>query len=363
LRTRVRAKPLTDGLVGRLRQAIAEERFRDGRLPGERKLTEMFGVSRGTVRAALAALERDGLVVPVHGRGTLLRRDAKLPAATATRIGVISGQFGDLKSDGAVGSGSYYGELLRGLLAAAAAAGQDLVVYGSSGPDRLDEIAGSGVSGLLLVAVTDLEVLRRAAGTGLPAVLVDHVTDAVEIDAVAIDSVGGASAAVSHLYALGHRDIAYIDWSRRELSRPRFDGYRKGLELSGLRYRDDRVAAGTSDENGGAAAMRRLLGLRPRPTAVFVFSDTLARGAVRAALESGVRIPEDLSVMGFGDLPLATSEPPHLTTMRVDCAKMGETAVRRLLQRVRRPGAKAELSLIPASLVERGTCAPPGRSD
>jgi LacI family transcriptional regulator len=354
---------LTDGLIGRLRQSISEGRFPEGQLPGERKLTAMFGVSRGTVRAALAQLERDGLIVPVHGRGTLLRNGAKLPAATATRIGVISGQFGALGSDGAVNAGSYYGELLKGLIAAAAAAGQDLVVYGSGGPDRLVEIAGSGVSGLLLVAVTDVEMLRRAAGTGLPSVLVDHVTEEVEIDAVDIDSVGGASAAVRHLHELGHRDIAYIDWSRRELSRPRFDGYRSGLELSGLRFREDLVVEGTSDEGGGAAAMARLLDLRPRPTAVFVFSDTLARGAVRAALEAGVRVPEEISIMGFGDLPLATSEAPHLTTMRVDCARMGEAAVRLLLQRVRRPVAKAELVLIPASLVARGTCAPPGGSD
>jgi LacI family transcriptional regulator len=356
VRTRVRAKPLTDGLAGRLRQAISEGRFADGRLPDERTLTTTFGVSRGTVRSALAALERDDLIVRVQGRGTLLREGAELPAAAAGRIGVISRRFNALKAGDTVVSGGYYGELLRGLTAAAAAAGQDLVVYGPGGPDRLEEIAGSGVSGLLLVAVTDPDVLRRAVRTGLPAVLVDYATDAVEIDSVDIDSVGGAAAAVRHLHGIGHRDIAYIDWSQRELSRPRFEGYRHGLELSGLRYRAGRVAAGTSTEDGGAAAMRRLLRLRPRPTAVFVFSDTMARGAVQAALAAGVRVPEDLSVVGFGDLPVATSEPPHLTTMRVDCAAMGAAAVRRLTERIRRPGMKPARVLMPAALVERETC-------
>jgi len=352
----MRAKPLTDGLVGRLRQAIAEGRFRGGRLPGERALTAEFGVSRGTVRAALAELERDGLVVPVHGRGTLLREGAKLPVAATGRIGVISRWFNELKPGGAAAAGGYYGELLRGLTAAAAAFGQDLLVYGPGGANRLDEIAGSGVGGLLLVAVTDPDVLRRAARTGLPAVLVDHVTDVVQIDSVDIDSVGGAAAAVGHLYGLGHRDIAYIDWSQRELSRPRFDGYRRGLELSGLSYRSDLVATGFSTEDGGAAAMLQLLRLQPRPTAVFVFSDTMARGAVRAALAAGVRIPEDLSVLGFGDLPVATSEAPHLSTMRIDVAAMGAAAVRRLAERIRRPGSEPVRVLIPATLTERQTC-------
>jgi LacI family transcriptional regulator len=356
LRTRVRARPLTDGLAGRLRQAIAEGRFADGRLPGERTLTAEFGVSRGTVRSALAALERDGLIVPVHGHGTLLREGAKLPAAATGRIGVISRWFNELKPGGPATAGGYYGELLRGLTAAAAAAGQDLLVYGPGGADRLGEIAKSGVSGLLLVAVTEPEVLRRAVRTGLPAVLVDYATDAVEIDSVDIDSVEGAAAAVRHLHGLGHRDIAYIDWGQRRLSKHRFDGYRRGLESAGLRYRAGRVAAGTSTEDGGAEAMRSLLRLRPRPTAVFAFSDTMARGAVRAALAAGVRIPEDLSVVGFGDLPSATSEAPHLTTMRVDCAAMGSAAVRRLTERIRRPGAKPESALMPVALVERQTC-------
>jgi LacI family transcriptional regulator len=82
----------------------------------------------------------------------------------------------------------------------------------------------------------------------------------------------------------------------------------------------------------------------------------MARGAVRAALAAGVRIPEDLSVVGFGGLPVATSEAPHLTTMRIDVADLGAVAVRRLAERVRRPGAKAEQKLIPATLVERETC-------
>jgi LacI family transcriptional regulator len=131
------------------------------------------------------------------------------------------------------------------------------------------------------------------------------------------------------------------------------------LKLAGLRYRADRVAAGPSHEDGGAAAMQSLLALRPRPTAVFVFSDTMARGAVRAALAAGLRIPEALSVVGFGDLPVATSEAPHLTTMRIDCATMGAAAVRRLAERIRRPGMKPARVLMPATLVERETSRAP----
>jgi DNA-binding LacI/PurR family transcriptional regulator len=356
-RARSRSRPLTDGLVGRLRQAISEGRFADGRLPDERALTAEFGVSRGTVRAALEVLESEGLILRVQGRGTLLREGAVLPAAATGRIGVICRQLPPREEEASSAPAGFYGELLRGITAAATSSGRDLVVYGPGAFARLAEIAGSGVSGLLLLGTSDPIALLRVADAGLPAVLVDHSTDVVDIDSVDIDSTGGAVAAVRHLCALGHREIGYVDWNRRKLSRPRFEGYRRGLEICGLRYRASRVAAAGAHEQGGAAALRRLLKVRPRPTAVFAFSDTMARGAVRAALADGVRIPEDLSLVGFGDLPLATSEPPHLTTMRIDCTGMGETAFRRLAERVRRPGMKTAQFLMSAALVERDTTA------
>jgi LacI family transcriptional regulator len=361
----LRSRPLTDRVAAFLRRQICEGHFKDGRLPHERKLTEVYQVSRGTIRSALRRLEDEDLIVRVQGKGTLVSASASELLRPAKRLGLVCGAYSYVNPRSAVIGGGYFGELLGSMVMAAAASYHDLVVFGQFDPDsshhRVAGLESEDFQGLLLMAVDDRRVLEKLAESGMPLVLVDHRIDVPGIDCVDVDSRNGAAAAVAYLHSLGHDRIAYIDWEQRHLSRERFQGYLDGLAQAGLRRRSQWIATGPSNELGGGRGLSNILRARQRPTAVLVFSDTMARGTVRAAREMNISVPDELSIMGFGDLPQARNEEPWLTTMRVDCRQMGAAAVDRLLARIADPEVEAATQLIPVSLEVRGTCAPPGR--
>ena len=174
------------------------------------------------------------------------------------------------------------------------------------------------------------------------------------------DNEGGAITAVRHLHELGHRRIATITGMID--SRPgadRLRGYRAAVQSLGLAYRDDYVAYGDFYAESGRELTERLLALPEPPTAIFAASDLMAIGAVRAAAEAGLRVPADLSVVGFDDIQLAPHVNPPLTTMRQDKLGLGGAAGDALIARVAGDPDRPSLRTLPVELVVRGSTAPP----
>jgi len=173
------------------------------------------------------------------------------------------------------------------------------------------------------------------------------------------DNEGGAATAVRHLHALGHRRIATVTGMLD--SRPgadRLRGYRAAVQATGLAYRDDYVAYGDFYAESGREATERLLRLAEPPTAIFAASDLMAIGAIRAAAEVGLRVPEDLSIVGFDDIQLAPHVNPPLTTMRQDKLGLGFAAGDALVARVAGDGDRPPLRTLDVELVVRGSTAP-----
>lgn len=192
--------------------------------------------------------------------------------------------------------------------------------------------------------------------------------DAPGIPSLHLDVEGGTRAAVEHLVSLGHERIAHVaaDLSI-ESFRIRRDAYRRTLEESGLPVPDgyeERAAgdAGPFTVEGGRAAVLRLLALPEPPTAIFCSDDLFAVGAYKAAREVGLRIPQDLSVVGFDDLAVATMVEPELTSVRIPPEEMGAGAVTLLLDHLEGGSADGPAAKIPLELVVRGSTAPPKRS-
>jgi DNA-binding LacI/PurR family transcriptional regulator len=150
------------------------------------------------------------------------------------------------------------------------------------------------------------------------------------------DNRGGARKAVGHLARRGRRRIATITGPLdMGVGLDRLDGYREGLAAAGLAGAGDLVETGDFTEEGGAAAMERLLGRPGRPVdAVFAASDLMAAGALRALRAAGRRVPEDVAVVGFEDSAVARYAQPPLTTVRQPIEEMGRQATRLLLARV-----------------------------
>jgi DNA-binding LacI/PurR family transcriptional regulator len=179
--------------------------------------------------------------------------------------------------------------------------------------------------------------------TKLPIVLINSHHPGDFVCCVGIDNFAGARLATQHLADLKHRRIAYIgDRLGFQSDTERFAGYRETIEQAGLAFDPALVAHGDGSPDGGRAAMRSLLALRARPTAVFCYNDREAFGAMRAIRDSGLAVPRDISIVGFDDLFLAPYVNPPLTTVSQPKREMGMMAAELLLQRMNgeEPGSR-----------------------
>jgi DNA-binding LacI/PurR family transcriptional regulator len=201
-----------------------------------------------------------------------------------------------------------------------------------------DAIRQASVDGFISVGLSlddgALETLERI---GIPTVLVDSDTSAVH-PAVNVDDAGGAEAAARHLLELGHRDMAVIllPPTRSHALPPtatrRLAGYRAALAAAGAP--EPRTVSAGATMAAGALAFEALPKGKRRPTGVLVMSDMAAMGLMAAAIASGLRVPEELSVVGYDDLPMAAWTTPGLTTVRQPIVEKGRLAARLLIERL-----------------------------
>jgi len=221
----------------------------------------------------------------------------------------------------------------------------------------LDSIACEGILLLGLDEAPFLDVVRHA---GVPAVIVSGDDPEMELDSVSPAFRSGANLATRHLISLGHRDILHVNAMRRSTCRKRLDGFQDALRDAGISFREEMVMdlpSYTAEDVERAMAER----LRRGPlgvTAVSCVTDSAAMGVISALRNAGCEVPRDISVIGFDDMPVSQFFSPGLTTIHVAREDIGRTAVERLLDRVRDPGAPAWRIELGGHLVQRESVAP-----
>lgn len=175
---------------------------------------------------------------------------------------------------------------------------------------------------------------------------------------VEIDGRGAAARATKHLTDLGHSRIAHITFTpeKHDLVQPRRQGYKDALEAAGLVFDPQLVRFGSYSAQSGFEAMNSLLQRKPRPTALFAGNDTIALGAMAAIRDHGLRIPEDIAVVGFDDIPTAPFMAPALTTIHAPAIQQGRTAIEMLLQRMQGKTPALHRVVLEAPLVVRKSC-------
>jgi len=224
--------------------------------------------------------------------------------------------------------------------------------------DRVAALEGR-IDGLLVGVATSETLQIGDFGGTLPAILVNR-REALGIPSVTVDDRLGAALAVSYLASLGHRRIGHVAGPQNsDTGRRRLLGYREELDRRGLEARDDWIEETSYDEAGGQMAASRLLNARPRPTALFVANIRAAIGAMAAARRLGLRIPDDLSVIGFHDAPVAAYLDPPLSSVRMPLLEMGAQAVQSLLGLL--DGRRVEDVCVAAApeIVVRASAGPP----
>ncbi len=258
--------------------------------------------------------------------------------------------------------GEFFSELIRGIDVCARRKGFHLLVS-SSHSDRAESeemvrAMRGRVDGLIVLS-PDVRphALKANLPEKFPVVLVNTAGGRGSFDSLTVDNFGGAVEMVRHLAGLGHRRIDFLEGpaANRDASE-RLRGYRQarseqGLETSGVEI------PGDFREESGYEACRRILAARRRPSAVFAANDSMALGLLCAFQEKGIRVPQDVAIAGFDDIPIARYVTPPLTSVRVPIAELGARAAELLIAGLESgpaPGRRRET--LPTHLVVRSSC-------
>lgn len=217
------------------------------------------------------------------------------------------------------------------------------------------------VDGFIVGGMNSPNLLEHLRASGMPfAVLGNNVLgtwSADRYDTVWMDDVAGAHELTRHLVRLGHRRIVFLE-SRWFSSVRMRQGFHAAMDEAGLT--PEVVQSDSKDErDSGFLAARRILSQPDRPTAVFCYSDTAAQGVYEAARACGLRVPDDVSIAGFGDRPEAAALSPPLTTVWGYPDQVGRRLAEMLLHRLANPRAPAQSVLLPTRLVARASCISP----
>lgn len=225
--------------------------------------------------------------------------------------------------------------------------------------EYLDVLISKQVDGIVFISVSNnRRNLDKLVDANIPFVIVDREESDALADVVLVDNLSGGLSAVQHLIDLGHRKIGCITGpSDANPSAERHRGYLRGLVENGIPVREEFSQLGDFRYKSGEIAMDRLLALDDPPTAVFVCNDMMAIGAIRAIQNRGLSIPEDVSIVGFDNIPIAEAITPALTTVAQPMKEIAERAMSILYRRMQgdTKGSFERVVLVPELIIRDST--------
>lgn len=354
--------PLYQQVALDIRRKIASGEMPVGtQLEPHREMALSYGVSMMTINKALSGLVSEGLLNSRVGRGTFVAQRPVEPenGAGTTTLGFV---LRDLSSP------------FFSLVAHAAQQRADELGYGvlfSSSSNRLDReeeqirrFRDLGVSGLIIASMARTyrisEPIRALDHGGIPYVMVSY-TDGAEVPWVGMDLDSAGYLAAQHLLAMGRRRIGYIgDTFGSIMCELRGRGYRRALEQAGLPVDPELqfeypFEGEWNDYRSGYAVAERIANLEKKPDAMFVFNDLGALGLLDGLIDRGIRVPEDIAIVGLDDIELAGRARIPLTTVRQPVDRIGSMAVDYILARLRGENPQVRQLLAPELIVRRSS--------
>ena len=267
-------------------------------------------------------------------------------------------------------AGSYCGSVITGILDVAVKRGQFVVLFPggvwSDVRNSLPSYCDGRSDGLLLIAPPEnSDITAMLLETHLPLVLIGDQSDDPRVTSVDVDNAAATQSLMTYLLELGHRRIAALRWSGFPYSvMLRLQGYREALEEYGIMEKDQQIIAADWSEDWYHSFLQPIRDLmsKPateRPTALFCFNDIIAINAIRILQEMGLRVPEDVSVVGFDDTREASTLQPPLTTVRQAPRLIGKRAAELLLSQIQDDAPPGSKEFIGTELVIRGSAGPP----
>jgi LacI family transcriptional regulator len=320
------------------------------------------GVSFGTVSRVInndihvRAETRDRVMLAMQRLNFVANRQARsLAGGKSNTIGVLVPDLGT----------GYIGEIIRGIDAELSLTDLDLILYtthrtASKESNYVANLATGMVDGLLLVLPRNpSDFIGILTERKFPFVLIDHQGTGRECPAVGATNWQGAYNATEYLIKLGHTRIGFITGSMDlGCSVERLDGYKSALRTYHIAEKPELIYEGDFFQTDGFTGALALLDLPNPPTAIFASNDVMAMGAMDAVRSRGLRIPDDISILGFDDIPQAALIRPGLTTVAQPLEKMGRVATQMLLDLLQHPEKEGDRIELPTQLVVRDSCCP-----
>jgi LacI family transcriptional regulator len=334
-----------------------------------RDVAAAAGVSAGT---ASYALNGNPLVRPATRERVLeaAQRLGYVPDRNATRLRHGRNEciaVGYSSHPSGFANGTFYGLVVRGITEVLEDHGytmrlvlldDEAALGGKPGARR--QLNRRDVDGLLVLNWQEAALMQPLRALGVPLVAVDVSGAYADLPSVDNDDRGGVSSAIDYLAGLGHRRIAFLNGPLdAPFDREALAGYLEACDRQGLLIEPRLLRTSHYSVASGRAAMAAVLAGGAPPTAVFAVDDESAAGAMQAIHDAGLRVPEDVSVVGMDDLPLAAALRPALTTVRIDTEELGRRGAAMLLQIIAGAPPDPPRVVLPTRLVVRESAAPP----
>ncbi len=258
----------------------------------------------------------------------------------------------------------FFAEVGHAIESAAFALGYSVILCNTENDENKERLytevlENKQLDGIIFVgAGENLEAISEIVQNGLPLVVVDRDMANLELDTVTTENYQGGLLATQHLLSLGHQIIGCITGpSNITPSAERVTGYRAALQQRGVPAEECLLVRGDFHAPSGYSAAMQLLQQTPRPTAIFVCNDMMAIGALRAASQLGLNVPENVAIVGFDDIELASYVTPALTTVAQPKQEIGQLAVKLLFERMSDPSLPPRHTILSTQLIIRESTA------
>lgn len=340
---------------------LRDRTFKPGdKLPSEEQLAQTYQINRATIRRALRDLIQEGLIYRVPATGTFVS-DPKSMDPEFVRVGKGAAQVAWLmKTEKGLVLGPFHTEMFETANMELRKLRYHLVFFSiddaASSNELIKRINKKEFAGIMMIGWMEPKLIESLVRAEIPAILVDNYVRGLQLDSILPDNEGGAYEAVRNLLERGHERVACIRAPLDQAAaRERYRGYVNALSDAGIAVDEKLVVEGNFQVDGGERAMSQLLELKKndRPTAVFCLNDEMAIGAMKKIRQSGLKVPDQISVIGFDDVDWAAHTFPPLTTVQVPKGELAGAAIKLLLQRMKSPHAIPYKVLLPTALVER----------
>ncbi|MDN4076009.1 LacI family DNA-binding transcriptional regulator [Fictibacillus terranigra] len=258
-------------------------------------------------------------------------------------------------------SGPFFSELIKGVQDVTLSKGYDLITCSAIGgenstPTRF--LLEKRTDGVIILAHTlKNEMILHASMEGFPIVLLDRQLDSRHTIHIQVDNEQGAYNAVHYLISLGHRSIAYVSGNATSTDNHcRYRGFQKAMDEFGLEQPDKWNISGSFTEEGGYHTTKMLIMQGQLPSAIFYANDEMAIGGIQAFSEKGIKVPEDVSIIGFDDILLSRYTTPALTTIHQPKYEMGSLAAHLIFRALSGESFEQQLYTLETRLVKRSSC-------